>query len=124
MAVILIVGDQLREVDALAKAVGLIGHTPISVESEEKILDRVASGQPDLILLDESMVGSDIPAILDRIRATPQGNTIPFIILTEELSSRRLGDLISSGGISILRKPFKLDSLKDAVRVQLGYAGE
>ncbi len=71
MARILVVDDDLALRDLVCKALDGEGFATECVADGALALDRVSSGQFDLVLLDSSLSKVDGPAILDRFRALP-----------------------------------------------------
>ncbi len=74
--------------------------------------------KPDLILCDISMPGIDGYGVLDRIRASAETATIPFIFLTafNEKSNMRVG--MEKGADDFLVKPYTRDELIAAIDAQ------
>lgn len=85
-------------------------------------LARLHQHAVDVILLDINMPVMDGQKLLQRIRDDPRLRNTPIIIASTEGSETRINDLLASGARGFLRKPFRPESLRDALVPLLGAA--
>jgi two-component system response regulator MprA len=117
---ILVVDDtpalRMLLVDALLDA----GFDARSAENGLAALTLTESWQPDAIILDIMMPIMDGPTFLRARRERPALASVPVLVLTAQPTHDRL--LQGLDATVILRKPYDLDELLDAVRALV--AGE
>lgn len=82
-------------------------------------LKLVRSITPHLFLLDYNLPGMTGLELVDHLRATPNGEETPIILM----SARMPHEGIAERGLSALHKPFDLDALLRLVREQLPTSG-
>ena len=73
-------------------------------------LERAASEQPDVILLDVMMPGMDGPTTLAELRAQPNTSNIPVIFITAKVEKHEVERYLALGAVGVISKPF--DPLK------------
>ncbi len=73
-------------------------------------LERAASEQPDVILLDVMMPGMDGPTTLAELRAQLNTANIPVIFITAKVEKHEVERYLSLGAVGVISKPF--DPLK------------
>ena len=114
MTRILIVEDNsdLRELlsDALADA----GFEVLAVTNGAEALALDGTWQPDAIVLDLMMPVMDGPTFLQERLRVPSIARVPVLVLTAHPYHHRV--LAGLGPTAVLRKPYDLDELIDAVR--------
>jgi CheY-like chemotaxis protein len=69
-------------------------------------LDRAASEQPDVILLDVMMPGMDGPTMLAELRAHSNTAMIPVIFITAKVETHEVERYLSLGAVGVISKPF------------------
>jgi len=79
-------------------------------------IDRIIAFQPDLVLLDWMMPVLDGPALLRKMRETPQTRDLPVVFITAKASQRELDELKAMGAIGTISKPFAPRDLPDQLR--------
>jgi putative two-component system response regulator len=117
---ILIVDDDAHIRDSLVKLLTPEGYELETAVNGIEALQRVATRQPDMMLLDVSMSpGPDGFEVCRQIKSDQRTALIPITFLTaqSELEHRRLG--IEVGADDYLTKPVSSDSLCVHVRSQL-----
>ena len=84
-------------------------------------LTRIAVIQPDLILLDTNLPNSDELSILQKIRAYPDIQHIPIVLLTERIfnSDRRFYQ--SLGIVAAIAKPCDMVTLATQISQRLNW---
>jgi CheY-like chemotaxis protein len=124
MATIMVVDDMAVFRDPIAGCLRRGGHRVITAANGREALGRLASECPDLILLDLAMPVMDGPTFLGALRAHPEHQDIPVIVLTavsDQASKRQvtalgiadymlksrfsLKELLERAGKYVLREP-------------------
>jgi len=89
------------------------GHSVTAQRSGEDALAALEDGtQPDLIISDLTMPGTDGLALLQQVRQEPAWAHIPFIMMSANLSDARLDEAANLGLDGLLPKPFDLETLE------------
>jgi two-component system response regulator MprA len=114
---ILVVEDDTRVRDAVERALRLEGYDVHTAVDGNDGLVKVESIEPDVIVLDVLMPGTDGLAVCRILR--DRGNRTPVLMLTarHEVSDRVAG--LDAGADDYLVKPFALDELFARVRALL-----
>ena len=81
--------------------------------SGERAIDLAYEFRPDLILMDVMMPGLDGPSTFKRMRDSPLIGTIPVIFMTAKVMPQEITQLLSSGAIGVIGKPFDPHGLCD-----------
>ncbi len=110
--------------EVLGKAASQIlideGYQVISVHDGNEALELLHHDYvPDLIISDINMPHVDGFALLDAVRSTDQGMTIPFLFISASTDPARVGLARRLGADDYLFKPFEMQELLDAVRARL-----
>jgi DNA-binding response OmpR family regulator len=125
MSRILVVEDDRAILRGLTENLVFEGHTVVEATRGDEALERVATGAPDLVILDVMLPGLSGFEVCRRIRRTDR--RLPILILTvrsEEVDKVMGLDL---GADDYLTKPFSLPELLARVRALLrraDHAGE
>jgi two-component system cell cycle response regulator len=82
----------------------------------EEGLALAAREKPDLIILDIEMPVMDGVTMLGTLRRDPQLKATPVILLSADSSRENVASMVTLGISDYLVKPFKEDTLLDAVR--------
>lgn len=77
----------------------------------QEALEKVEREQPDAVLSDVMMPIMDGNELCRRMKANPQTERIPFILLTARLSQQHRMEGLESGADDYITKPFDLDML-------------
>jgi two-component system, OmpR family, response regulator len=88
----------------------------LACESGEAALEELASFAPQLVLLDVMMPGMNGPEVLVRMRATPEGETVPVAFMTARVQPEEIRNLLAIGAIDVIAKPFDPMTLPDQVK--------
>lgn len=91
-------------------------HTARSGPEALKIFERE---KPDLILSDIMMPDMDGFAVLQAVRAHPDGLAVPFLFVSARTERRDVGLARDLGADDYIFKPFGVDELRKAVRAKL-----
>lgn len=118
---ILIVEDELRLADTLARLLHREGYTVTQRHDGVSGLDEALSGVYDLLVLDVMLPKMDGLTVLKTLRA--QNGRLPVLMLTakSELDDRVAG--LDSGADYYLTKPFEAEELLACVRALLRREG-
>jgi CheY-like chemotaxis protein len=76
---------------------------------------------PDLVILDLNLPGTDGREVLVTVDASKHLKTIPIVVLTTSSNPKDIQTCYESGVNSYLLKPMKIDDLRYLVRVLLDY---
>jgi CheY-like chemotaxis protein len=95
----------IREIVQLA--LSLIDNLTVHVcESGEGALKLLPQVQPDLVLLDVMMPGTDGPTTLQRMRADRATAHIPVIFVTAKAMPQEVARFKELGALAVIAKPF------------------
>jgi two-component system, OmpR family, response regulator MprA len=114
---ILVADDDPHVREALCDALGVEGYAVSAAFDGADALARVASWQPDALVLDVLMPGLDGLAVCRRLRAV--GDRMPILVLTARDSVTDRVDGLDAGADDYLVKPFALRELQARVRALL-----
>lgn len=92
------------------------GLTVRACESGAAALLALAEFQPQLVMLDVMMPGTDGPAVLKRLRERAETAAIPVVFLTAKASAREIQELRDLGAIDVIAKPFDPMTLNAKVK--------
>src|SRR5215211_3242216 len=113
---VLIVDDEPFNVDYLQQALEDSNYQLITAFNGREALDKIHSGQPDLVLLDLIMPVLDGFAVLAEIKADSLLRDIPVIIIASEHDSKSVVKGIKQGAEDYLTKPVNADLLIQKVK--------
>jgi DNA-binding response OmpR family regulator len=114
---ILIAADDPSVASLLVDALSADGYVTSVVGDGRQALDRAASGEFDLVILDIGLPGPDGLEVLHDLRA--QGRSVPVLILS---ARSKPGDAVTglyAGADDYVSKPFDLDEMMARVRARL-----
>jgi CheY-like chemotaxis protein len=104
---VLYVDDEpdIREVAEMSLSLvdGLSVHV---CESGERALELLPQLEPDLVLLDVMMPGTDGPTTLQRMRANPAVAHVPVIFVTAKAMPQEVARFRELGAVAVIAKPF------------------
>ncbi len=112
---ILIVEDDARSRDLLARYLSAKGHVVATAEDGSRALESMVAGEPDLILLDVNLPVMDGWGVLEAVRRLSQ---VPVIMVTVRDAAADKVAGLSMGADDYVTKPFdlrELDARIDAV---------
>ena len=114
---ILLVDDETAITDNLAPFLARSGFTVAVASNGEEALQKVASGHPDLLVLDVLMPRLDGREVLRRLRQ--DGNWIPILLLTQVGEAGERAMALEEGADDYLNKPFDPHELVARIRAVL-----
>ncbi len=88
----------------------------VEASNGEEGLAVAAREKPSLIVLDITMPVMDGVTMLQKLRETPELNSIPVVMLTAESGRENVAFIAKLGVRDYLVKPFKEDQLLEKVR--------
>ena len=121
MAAIVVVEDDLRIRQAVARALADMGHDVVSSAAALPGLEAVVQQRPDLVLLDLGLPDLDGTELLKMIRAVSK---VPVIIITARSDDTAVVRTLDSGADDYLVKPFSTAQLGARVRAVLRRSNE
>lgn len=101
---ILIVDDEILVIKALADKLVAEGFSTDSAHDGQEALLKARQSKPDLILLDIIMPKLDGISVLKRLKAWPETQNIPVIILTNLSDDKQVSDALRIGDTDYLVK--------------------
>lgn len=119
MAAIAVIEDDRDHRQVIAAAIRRNGHRiAATAEDGESGLKAIAALRPDLVIADVDMPVLDGLQMCRFMRADPALADIPVVLVTAFLLP---GDprLVDAGAAAVVRKPFSIEKLIDAVETQL-----
>jgi DNA-binding response OmpR family regulator len=119
---ILVVDDEAPLRDMLSRSFEREGHRVVAVPNAATALDRAATDDYDIILLDVALgAGPDGNAVCRELRA--RRNVVPVIMLTARDSEADAVLGLEAGADDYVTKPFGLAELRSRIRAVLRRAG-
>jgi CheY-like chemotaxis protein len=136
---LLVIEDSDEDFEALSRIIDQVNHSPITVHrciNGDDALDFLHGAgkyceagvgldskhkQPDLILLDLNLPGTDGREVLVVIKQHPAFGAIPVVVLSTSLSPKDIEFCYQSGANSYMLKPMNFNQLKDLIRATLDY---
>ncbi|MDC8803838.1 response regulator [Halomonas pacifica] len=122
MPKVLVVDDEPNIVLSLEFLMQQAGFEVTTAEDGESALARVAEAGPDLILLDISLPDLSGFEVLERLRQTPRGETLPIIMLTAHGREVEREKGLALGADDYITKPFSTQALVEKVKALLDEA--
>ncbi len=116
---ILIVDDEPKNFEVIETFLDSENHILNYASSGVKALQRLDAIQPDLILLDVMMPELDGMEVSRRIKANPQWQSIPIIMVTALTSKQDLAACLEAGADDFISKPINSIELRARVRSML-----
>lgn len=92
------------------------GYEVAGVLNGKAALDHIATDRPDLIILDIMLPEMDGFEVCRRIKADPDTNHIPVIMLTAKKSSQDQKKGLDAGAAAYITKPFKSARIMEIIQ--------
>jgi adenylate cyclase len=112
---ILVVDDTAQNRRLMEAVLTPLGHTVLSAESGPEALEMIAADPPDLVLLDVVMPEMDGYTVCRALRANPDTQVLPIIMLTSSGDQDKVG-AIEAGADDFIARPFDQNELVARVR--------
>lgn len=116
---VLVVDDVSQNLQVIADILEEVGYDTTFATSGEQALERIATAQPDLILLDLMMPGMDGFEVCNRLKSEVKLEEIPVIFLTASQEKHHLIEAFEQGAVDYITKPFNSPELLARVRIHL-----
>lgn len=123
-ASVLIVDDEPNILLSLQFLMKRAGYDVRTAEDGEQALIEIARDKPDLVLLDVMMPRLDGFSVCERIRATPDWQSVRVIILTARGRDVELKKGLSLGADDYITKPFSTKDALDRVAAVLAKSSD
>ncbi|MDD1764911.1 MAG: response regulator, partial [Methanomassiliicoccales archaeon] len=124
MSKILIVDDNTAVLEVVSELVAAAGFTSITASGGKECLEKVATENPDLILLDINMPDIDGWSVLRQLKEKGLTNRIKVVMLTAttDIGTDIFGlqDVVSG----YIRKPFTNSELAESLKAVLGQTSD
>jgi CheY-like chemotaxis protein len=86
------------------------------IHGPDLALEQLARAEPDLILLDVMMPGTDGPTLLQQLHHHPLLAKTPVIFMTARVQPHEVAHYMALGAIGVISKPFDVMTLADDIR--------
>ncbi|AXQ27371.1 hybrid sensor histidine kinase/response regulator [Solimonas sp. K1W22B-7] len=116
---VMVVDDNPANVQLLGQLLDGAGYNVVPATSGTQALERAASRQPDLVLLDMVMPGMDGYEVLRRLQQLPGLADLPVIFVTASDSLEDLARGFDLGAVDYVTKPFVAKELLARVRTHV-----
>jgi CheY-like chemotaxis protein len=113
---VLIVDDERKNRQLIEVMLGEEGYDIATAASGEEALALVVTRQPDIILLDVMMPGTDGYQVAARIKGDPATARIPIIMLSALTDTNSMNHGRTAGAEAFLAKPVKGVELRQEVK--------
>ena len=86
------------------------------IHGPQAALDHLVRADPDLVLLDVMMPGTDGPTLLQEIIRHPSLFKVPVVFMTARVQPKEVSHYLAMGAIGVIPKPFDPMTLAGEVR--------
>lgn len=104
MAKILVAEDDQLLSGSLCQALDDAGHQAVPAYDGEEALAKIKQAKPDLLLLDIMMPKLDGIGVLWELKANPQTEHLPVVVLTNMADTNTISKILEAGGSDYLLK--------------------
>ncbi|MGC9396442.1 MAG: response regulator [Anaerolineae bacterium] len=115
MTTILVVDDELSIRRMLGYMLGKTNYTVLMASNGEEALEKLANNPVSVVLLDIAMPNMDGLAVLQHMRAMPNYQKLPVIMLTASLDEVKRAKAMDAGANVFLNKLIKPSELLAAI---------
>ena len=116
MAKVLVIEDEAPLRANLTRILTAENYRVVTAADGDEGIRRVLEEQPDLVICDILMPGTDGFGVLAALRSRPETATLPFIFLTASADKEDLARGLQRGANEYVTKPFKIADLLAAVK--------
>jgi len=109
MAKILIVDDDTLITGLMETLINMGGHKAIIVNNSTEAMDTALAEKPNLITLDLMMPHLSGYDICEMLRADPQFDQTPIVIISAKEDTRSKEKALALGATEYMTKPFDID---------------
>ena len=111
---VLVVEDEAYLCELIGDVIESEGHTVRKASNGLEALERIKERKPQLILLDLMMPIMDGWEFMYALRANPEWDGMPIVIITAIYDVKRTQE--ETGAMAVLTKPFDIDQIIEIVR--------
>jgi DNA-binding response OmpR family regulator len=119
---ILIVDDEQDILRIIAFSLQKWGYEIVTATNGKEGLDKIASENPDLVLLDAGMPVMTGFEMLEQLRKTPGFEDTPVIMLTAHSDSQNIATARKYGILEYVTKPFDPIELRERIGSVLSHS--
>ncbi len=112
----LVVDDRETNRNVLAIMLQQVGFEIREASSGEEAVRQFMEWRPDVILMDMSMPGVDGKEATRTIKAMPQGDRTPIIMVTASALEEKRGEAMEAGAGGFVQKPFREEEILEEIR--------
>ncbi|MBE9114252.1 response regulator, partial [Nodosilinea sp. LEGE 07298] len=114
---VLIVDDHADTLELLATLLSQYGAIVLAVNSAAEVMEGLESFQPDVLVSDIGMPGTDGHSLIQGIRALPpdKGGQVPALAFTSYCQDDDYQQTLTSGYQKLIAKPLELEQLIEAI---------
>lgn len=116
MKTALVVEDSLVERKAIASLLTRIGFEVVTVDSGEKVRERIDSCQPDIIILDVILPGRSGFEVCRYLKTIPQISQVPIVFCSSKATELDKFWGLRQGAAAYLTKPLAFEELLQTVK--------
>jgi two-component system, cell cycle response regulator len=113
---VLVIDEDPVALAVCRKALEGSGCVVSEASSESEVVDRILTCSPEVVLLDAPMQSLDWRECLRRLKATPQTQEIPVIVLSAAGEPETIGSSLAAGADDFVVKPFRAEEFVLRVR--------
>lgn len=117
---ILVADDEEELVKALKERLQFEGFDTVVAYEGVRAIEMAHKHLPDLILLDLRMPAGTGQSVLKSLKARPETENIPVIVVTAFDGKNLEQELREAGALDFIRKPYEWGALLEKVRKVLG----
>ncbi|MGP1385795.1 MAG: response regulator [Thainema sp.] len=119
---VLVIDDEIDIREMVKVSLEIVAKFDVLVAaSSQEGLALAAAQQPDAILLDVLMPGTNGLMLLQQLQANPDTQNIPVVFLTAKTRSSDQQHMIDVGAKGVITKPFKPVDLAEQLQEILGW---
>lgn len=115
MTTVLVVDDELSIRRMLGYMLGKTDYTVLMASNGEEALEKLATNPVSIVLLDVAMPNMDGLTLLRRVRAMPDYQALPIIMLTASNDEVKRARALDAGADMYLNKLVKPSELLNAI---------
>ncbi len=112
---VLVVEDEAYLCELIGDVIESEGHTVRKASNGLEALDRIRERKPQLVLLDLMMPIMDGWEFMEALRANPEWDGMPIVIITAIYDVKRTQE--ETGARAVITKPFDIDQITEIVQL-------
>lgn len=120
---ILVIEDELSVAEMICRSLEALGNSCVVAHDADRADDLLRSREVDAVTLDLGMPGRSGLDWLETVASLRPDLARKTLVITGQVLESRAVERLARCGAGLLAKPFTLDHLREAVRVQLDRPG-